>query len=559
MNKMISINQFGAIPNSGNDATPAFVQAIKACWTQRNAQIVFKKGRYDFYPALSAPASPIANLEGLTGLVIDGAGSEMILHGIMGFMGIGRCKDITIKNMTIDYTVPNHSMGTITAITPTSYDVQIHPGYTVAPDAKVTAAMEYDPATKRPLKHGADEYYNVSELQHIGPQQVRCLTKAPTIMKLHSWVNLRHHVYDGSVIVTNENTNLKLDNITLHNSPGMGFTIGKCHNGQFTRLTIKPRAAASPYQSTGADAIHLAGCTGDILVDRCHFESMGDDGVNLKTGLYLTIKEIIDKRTVMAQHNLKIPDQPDKDDVMELLSQDDLITMGSAKVTQAQLLEDGLFKLSFDTDLPQTAVVGNILGNVSRCCHATIRRVVVKNNRGRGLLIQNHDTLVEDCRFENCTMGGVWVFNEVVYFFESIAPRNVTVRRCFFKNVADIHANVCVLGCWAYLSGWRLPQKPGVFRNIVFDRNTIDGTDNSGILITGGTNVTAKNNTIINACKSPTVPSGVYALEVDASSQVTLSNNTVVKQKQATGCKESLHLGQYQQANELSSSGNHGF
>lgn len=560
MPKTISIAQFGAKPNSGLDATEPFRQAVAECKKYPNCRLTFEPGRYDFFSSSEPPYDRrVVSVEGYKDFTIDGRGSEMMIHGISNFIILYKSTNVTIKNMVIDFEEEMHSMGTVTAVNADSFECTVHPGYDMKYITQLAAIMEYDPATKRPLKHGSDENGIGLEVKHLGGRQLRCFTKWKTVMKAGSWVLLRQRAREGVVFYSHANTNMHLDNITIYRAPGMNFIVSNSRGVKLTRLTIKPRQGASPYQSTGADGLHLSGNMGDLLVDRCHLEGMGDDGINLKTGLYLTIKEIIDSKTVLAQHNLKYGDVPDPGDVMELLPQEDLIKIGSMKVAEAKLLDGGMHRVSFETDMPAQVAVGQLLGNVSRCCKATIRRVTVKNNRARGMLIQNHDTLVEDCRFENCTMGGVWVFNEIYFFYESIAPRNVTVKNCKFKNIGLIHSNDCVLGCWAQMNGISTPKKPGVFNNIVFDHNTIGGTDNCGILVSGGANVTVTNNTITNCCVSPTVPRGAYAIEVDASSQVTLSGNTVVKQMQAAGCKESLHLGQYQQASELSSSGNHGF
>ncbi len=556
----ISIAQFGAKPNSGLDATESFRKAVAECKKHPNCRLVFEPGRYDFFSSSEPPFDRrVVSVEGYKDFTIDGRGSEMMIHGISNFIILYMSTNVTIKNMVIDFEEEMHSMATVTAVNADSFECTVHPSYDMKYITQLAAVMEYDPATKRPLKHGSDENGIGLRVQHLGGRQLRCFTKWKTVMKVGSWVLLRQRAREGVVFYSHGNTNMHLHNLTIYRAPGMNFIVSNSKDVKLTRLTVKPRKGASPYQSSGADGLHLSGNTGELLVDRCHLEGMGDDGVNLKTGLYLTIKEIIDSKTVLAQHNLKFADVPDPGDTMELLPQEDLIKIGAMKVADAKLLEDGMHRVSFETEMPSQTAVGQLLGNVSRCCKATIRRTTVKNNRARGMLIQNHDTVVEDCRFENCTMGGVWIFNEIYYFYESIAPRNVIVKNCKFKNIGLVHSNDCVLGCWAQMNGISTPKKPGVFNNIVFDHNSIDGTDNCGILIAGGANVTVTNNTITNCCVSPTVPRGSYAIEVDASSQVTLTGNTVVKQKQATGCKESLHHGQYQKIADLSSSKNHGF
>ena len=37
------------------------------------------------------------------------------------------------------------------------------------------------------------------------------------------------------------------------------------------------------------------------MLEDCTFEGMGDDGVNVKSGLYLKVTERVDEHTVLAQ------------------------------------------------------------------------------------------------------------------------------------------------------------------------------------------------------------------------------------------------------------------
>ena len=553
----IYISQFGAKANSGIDATDAFRKALVECHKKPGCKLVFEPGRYDFYSSDQPPYDRrIASIEQFTDFTIDGRGSEMIIHGISNFIVTYQSTNVKITNMKVDFTDEMHSMGTVTAVEPTYFECTVHPGYDMKFITQLAAVMEYDPHTGTPLKHGSDENGLVSSVQPIGDRKLRCFTNWKTVMKVGNWVLLRQRAREGVVFYSHANKNLHLDKLTIYRAPGMNFIVTNSQNVKLTKLTVKPRKGASPYQSSGADGIHLSGNTGSMYIDQCHLEGMGDDGINLKTGLYLTIKKIIDPHTVLAQHSLKYADLPDVGDVMELMPQETLIKVGEAKIASAKLLDDGMHELHFEQPLPQQAAVGQVLGNVSRCCNATIKRVTVKNNRARGMLIQNHNTVVDNCVFENCTMGGVWVFNEVVYFNESIAPRNVVVKNCKFKNVGLIHPNDCVLGCWGWMPEWKSPTVPGMFNNITFDHNTIDGADNCAILSAGGNRVTITNNVIRNACISATMPRGAYAIEIDASKQVVLTGNTVIKQQQAKACKQSIHYGSHQQPDEVVSEHN---
>jgi len=262
--------------------------------------------------------------------------------------------------------------------------------------------------------------------------------------------------------------------------------------------------------SATADATHFAGCKGTIRLEGCRFEAMGDDGANIKSGLYLSLKQKVDDHTILAQHNLKMVDSPDPGDIMEVSHADDLIPYASIRVKKVELPpNDGLQRIEFEDPLPNALKEGDVFGNATRTPKARITNCVVRNNRARGMLIQTRDVIVENCRFEGCTGPGIMVLTEVTYFFESIGTRDVTVRNCLFENCNyGAAAGPGALCAMAYLANLSYPPKPGVHKNVVFERNTIRRCDNSAIFAAGVDGITIRRNRIEGACADPTADIG---------------------------------------------------
>ena len=59
--KTLQITDFGATPDSWNDAAPAIKKALEACRGQENITLNFPKGRYDLWSSRceSEPAVPM--------------------------------------------------------------------------------------------------------------------------------------------------------------------------------------------------------------------------------------------------------------------------------------------------------------------------------------------------------------------------------------------------------------------------------------------------------------------------------------------------------------------
>jgi hypothetical protein len=95
-------------------------------------------------------------------------------------------------------------------------------------------------------------------------------------------------------IVVQSSTDVWLDTVTLHSSPGMGVLAYDCTNVRLHRIRNIPPptepAAANGGAAAGrgawpmagnADGIHLASCRGDVAVTDCVCDRQGDDGLNI--------------------------------------------------------------------------------------------------------------------------------------------------------------------------------------------------------------------------------------------------------------------------------------
>ncbi len=562
--KVIDVMKFGAVPGDGKDDTAAVRAALAECGKSAPAILVFPKGRYDFFPNTDFKKAggkgdlfPVSYVDGLT---IDGSGSTWMFHGITGVLGFGECKNVTVKNIVIDFARAPFSQGTVQAVEGKHFDVKIDDAYPVTGGEPVSAFMDYDLKTGRYLRHGLDEYYTGESTELVAPQVLRVNLKHDARIKPGVGVLLRHQVYGNNAINFYICTNCKVQNVTVYCIPGMAVTGNHCTNVEIDGLKVVPTPGTGRLMSATADGIHLGGTRGSIKITNCEFDGMGDDAGNIKSGLYLIVREKLDDRTVLAQHNLKIPDAPGQGDTMEMAHQDDMLCYATGVVESVENLPEAVHKVTFNKPLPAEMKVGDVIGNASRVAKIHISNCAVKNNRARGFLIQNRDVLVENCRFENVTSGGVWVLTETVYFYESIGSRNVTVRNCVFDNCNyGGPMGEGVLCAYAIIEGWKEPPRPGIHKNILFENNTIRQVDNCAIYISGTEDVVVRNNVIEKASDMPTTEKGKSAIYIMSSRSVTVEGNTAEPAKQGEGCKAPLSFGPGMEEDTVTVRNNKGF
>jgi hypothetical protein len=142
---IIHLTDYGAKPDSGEDATPAMKRAIDAA-LQLGCPIILEclEGRYDFYPehatllpyyitnTASESESPDVTktigilFKGVKNLVLEGNGSLFIFHGKQTMIVIDGCDDIVIRNLHTDFAQPTVVEMTVEGNGKDYLDVKVH-------------------------------------------------------------------------------------------------------------------------------------------------------------------------------------------------------------------------------------------------------------------------------------------------------------------------------------------------------------------------------------------------------------------------------------------------
>jgi hypothetical protein len=323
---------------------------------------------------------------------------------------------------------------------------------------------------------------------------------------------------------------VRVSDVNVYTVPGMGLVAVNSTDVSLHRFNVRIRPGSARLMSATADATHFGGCKGTVSLEDCLFEGMGDDGANIKSGLYLIVRKRLDDHTVLGQHNLKMTDLPDPGDAMEMSHTDTLLPFAIGTVRAAKLGsgEGNMHRITFEKPLPAEVLEGDVLGNATRAPKLRMRRCTVQANRARGVLCQTRDALIERCTFRNCTSAGVLVLTEVVYFYESIGTRNVTVRNNRFENcnlgAASAEAQLAAL---AWLKDFAYPPKPGVHRDITFDGNRFIGPDPRAIFAVGVDGLTIRGNHVKQTGHQSSREDEGNAIRVTNCARVTIEGNRV--------------------------------
>ena len=559
--KTISVLDYGARPDDGQDDTKSVRDAIEACRQQPGARLVFPKGVYDFFEASAKDRNATSmTLDRYRNFTIIADGATWMFHGLVRPMTVGWCERIAIRGVTIDYERPPFSIGEVVESRKKYFDVTVFDAYPVRGGEPVQAFMDYDPETNLPRRGCVDVYHSVKKTELVEPQRLRVHLKRNVKMKTGAWVVLRHQVYQYNAFMFVDCSNVSLQNVTVYTAPGMGLYARSCRNVSLDHFNVRIKPDSKRLMSTTADAVHFKACQGMVRLKNCIFEGMGDDAVNVGN-CYVTIREIVDERTVVAAHRRGVPATLEAKDRVEFLHPETLLSYATGTVKTVEPAgQNNVYRIEMSRPLPKEIAKGHVLGNVTRVPKLQISKCTVRNNRARGFLIQTRNAVIEDCTFENCTFGGLWVMTEIVYFDEGVGTRNVVVRNNTFTNCNYAGpVGEGVLSIFAYLKDFAFPPKPGVHRNIVLENNTIRGSDNAGIFVAGAENVVLRGNRITDACRQPKSDPGRAAIYVMSTRQAAITGNHAVLDEQGEGCQAVLRFGPGCEKDTISVTGNEGF
>ncbi|MEN9841719.1 MAG: hypothetical protein RL376_1519 [Verrucomicrobiota bacterium] len=478
--RAISAADFGLKPDSGADATAGIRDAINAARSQGGGKLVFAPGRYDIYPQFASEKYLFVsnNDEGLKrvafmltelkNLEIDGQGASFVFHGPMVPFLIENSSDVTIKNLSFDFSRPIHSEGKVLAVTPESVDLEISEEFPYeirngilvftngkkvgGPETTVkngdilypyTSLLAFDPV-KRETAFMAKDRYGISEgvvAREIGPRQVRiALTKVSAEPGQVLVFGVPRN-YPG--IIISDSSQVRVESVKIHNCGGMGIIAQRSADIFVHKVQVTPPHGEKRVTSITADATHFSNCRGKIELVDCLFELQKDDATNVH-GLYAKIVRIFSPTRFEVR--LIHPQQAGVDFIkagtrLELTQGLSLETLGylAAKTVTRVNKESTIVETA--EPLPATVVVGDSVADAdSNTAEVLIKNCIIRGNRARGILLGSRGKMVVEGNTFHTPGSAILFEGDARFWFEQAGVRDVIIRNNTFDN--------CNFGVW---------------------------------------------------------------------------------------------------------------
>ncbi|PYI56322.1 right-handed parallel beta-helix repeat-containing protein [Paenibacillus flagellatus] len=554
---IISVEHFGAVPDSRDDATLAVYRAIRHCGKVERPTLVFPKGTYHFradrayekqlfitnhdQKGLLRIAFPLIDMEHLT---IDGQGSEFVFHGSLIPFVIENGRHVTLKRFSIDWERPMFEQGEFVRAAPDSFDVRLfNPDYelrdnrlTVEYDGRREAIWglhEIDPATGAHAYGSGDRLswseYKKFRLEEVERGVIRFSGSLRHVPKPGNGAVMRLGRREHPGIFIKGGADIRIEQVDVHHAPGMGLVAQRCADIRLREFNVMRKPGSDRWVTATADATHFTYCRGTIEMERCLFENQLDDPANVH-GIYVKIAERLSDDTLLVRlmHDMQVGVEiAEPDDRIRFVDPDSLLPYADARVTSAEALNARYVVVGFDRPLPERVRAGDVIENVSWSPDFIVRHCTIRANRARGFLITTPGKVLLEHNVVSAPGAGIKISGDANSWYESGAVRDVVIRHNTFldcnycypdwgKAVIDIDPEI------------EEPERhPDYYhRNIRIEHNefvTFDASLVSGHSVDG---FVFKHNRVRRSGSYPRNAERLHAIELAACGSADISDNT---------------------------------
>ena len=452
--KVISVADFGAVPDDGKDDTRALRRAAEYCRNNAGTTLVMPAGVYRLRDAeaerleqevmsgkmgqnpeatIFKPYYPYVrglDFDGSVSTTIEARGAVLMCEGWMEPLSIVGSQDFTVRGLTIDYKRKPFSEGRVCAIDEKTFTVQFGQERTLTMDTPFPRVMLWD--NKISGIYRSPFYFARQEV--LEGNKVVFKGKLPEYM-MGAPVATPHSFHFRPAILVWRSTNTTIEGVTIHSQCGMGIVGFDSRDVTIKGLNIIPSEGYS--FSTNTDATHFACCEGTISFDGCMFRGQGDDATNVH-GYYHDIVAVEDGWATLelkapTYTHIQVADVPRVGDKMEVVRIATLAVEGELEVVDVQHEGEQIdVKVRLNGALPEN-FNEYYLFNVTKLPKLEFRNSTVWGNLARCVLAKTRGVVIEDNIFRGSTGTAIHVGAESVWK-EGTHAKDLVIQRNIIMN-----------------------------------------------------------------------------------------------------------------------------
>lgn len=544
--KSIDVTEYGIIPDSDECISSKLQRLINRL--PDGCEVKFPAGSYYLSKAVD-----VRKKQGLT---ISGDGAVIVTH----FAPAGEpsenndafnffeCDDLVFTGFHFTTDNPVNCTGKVIAVDPAAhtYDVRINDEFPIT-------GMEHFYGTDTFDSEGMPDYvietyetiktvdvtnadgrrvkkYVGTDYELIGEQTIRVTVDSwrdISRLKVGHDILFRYIIYGNRLFSFTSCNRVTLSHIEIERCASMGAVVNpRSSDFTFEDFNIRTLESSSALYAANADGIHILGLSGYLHMKDCDFDGLGDDALNIHSKAY-EIKSIDgDKLTVISRDRSKNEVKAgalwaSEDDIIRVYDPATFLEKGSFRIVS---VNGGNAKIA---DITGNIAVGDILANDSFYASVHIENCSVSNTRARGLLLQSHDMLIENCRFYGLALPGILIAPDIRVWYEVGPSQNTEIRNCTFEKCAmnNSGANLGAITFKPSHDGGVSDYPAGVHKDIYIHDNIFKGCGTSGICVSASSDVRIESNRFESNRRNPNAPDSDKDIVVYNSQEVALTDN----------------------------------
>lgn len=455
---VVHVRTFGATGDGRTDDAPAVRRAVEAaCQRGPGTRLVFERKTYRLGPQEDGRAQ--IQLNGVTGLTIEGSGATLRLHPHNGVASIVQCRNVVLRGFVIDFDPLPFTQGTLRTVDAGagSFDLELHEGYPLPPpDAAVKQTLGaggwqwgsvMDPRERHRRWDVADHFGIESvrgvagrtlRIQVIPPHAARLAPVRPGdrfFLPLQLTEDGRRAI--GENIAVRESSDCTLEDLTIHSSRcGMNFSINR-NEGRITlrncRIAFKPDSTR--IVTTWKDGVHAKDNRVGPLIEGCYFEGMLDDSINLSANTAMATAIVSPTTFVLTGPAFAAGDRVMVFDPVTGRIQTTQVREAAAqgreyRVTLADPVEGVVTGRKQLEHIKSTHFYNMSYANDG----FIVRHCTFKPQRRHALLVRCSNGVFEGNTVDGVGGAAVWMGNEMGHFYEGPFPTQNVIRHNTIRN-----------------------------------------------------------------------------------------------------------------------------
>ncbi len=438
----ISVSDFGAVVNDGNNDIIAITNAINAAVNSASEQnpvkLLFESGTYDLIP--NGNSSHSIEMVDANGILWDGQNAEFLVHNpSVGFLSLLRCENTILKDFSVDYAQLPFTQGVVTNVDVPNgfFEFEVDNGFPLPTSPMFMNAPQRWGMIKNSngsLKRGSSNLIPHQSFFQLISGKTYKYNQSTDILNTMDVGDYFVHIArnNGKTIIRNtKGKNLTYLNVTAYTSPAGGFNARGSEEWNVINCQIKFKGSRK--HTLNADAMHVNGGKIAPWVENSLFEGFADDCLNLKHT----------KRAIKVIHSpteLTVEGQVLVGEQLEFYNPRDGIFLGSATVTNVINLGGNEYQITFSNPINITTILNpdHQLTDKAYIIDQSNQSFVFKNNivrnsRRHGILIQSRYALIENNLFQNISSSGIAIQNGVDWG-EGFRANDIVINNNTFLN-----------------------------------------------------------------------------------------------------------------------------